>query len=51
MVLLAAGSLRENELELIRGALARHQGNVSAAAEALGIRPRTLYRKLKQLRG
>ena len=30
-----SGSLRENELELIRGALTRHQGNVSAAAEAL----------------
>ena len=47
----ASGSLKDNELEMIRGALARHQGNVSAAAEALGISRATLYRKLKQLRG
>lgn len=46
-----SGSLKDNELELISGALARHQGNVSAAAEALGISRATLYRKLKQLRG
>lgn len=43
-------SIRESELELIRGALAQHQGNVSAAADALGISRATLYRKLKQLR-
>ena len=45
-----AGSIRENELELIRQSLDTHQGNVSAAADALGISRATLYRKLKQLR-
>ena len=44
------GSIRENELEMIRQSLDSHQGNVSAAAEALGISRATLYRKLKQLR-
>lgn len=46
----AAGSIRENEQELIRQSLDSHQGNVSAAAETLGISRATLYRKLKQLR-
>jgi transcriptional regulator of acetoin/glycerol metabolism len=46
-----ASSIRENELKLIRDTLDRHQGNVSVAAEALGISRATLYRKLKQLRG
>ncbi|MFC6672881.1 sigma-54-dependent Fis family transcriptional regulator [Marinobacterium aestuariivivens] len=45
----AAGSLREAELAQIRDTLERHQGNVSAAASALGISRATLYRKLKQL--
>jgi sigma-54 dependent transcriptional regulator, acetoin dehydrogenase operon transcriptional activator AcoR len=45
-----AGSIRENELEMIRQSLDNHQGNVSAAADALGISRATLYRKLKQLR-
>ncbi|MDX1369297.1 sigma-54-dependent Fis family transcriptional regulator [Pseudomonas sp.] len=44
------GSIRESELELIRSSLERHQGNVSAAADSLGISRATLYRKLKQLR-
>ncbi|MCB2250946.1 sigma-54-dependent Fis family transcriptional regulator [Pseudomonas chlororaphis] len=46
----ATGSIREHQLELIRQALDDHRGNVSAAAEALGISRATLYRKLKQLR-
>ncbi|MFK0089551.1 sigma-54-dependent Fis family transcriptional regulator [Pseudomonas sp. NPDC090755] len=45
-----SGSIRDNEVELIRSALERHQGNVSAAAQALGISRATLYRKLKPLR-
>jgi transcriptional regulator of acetoin/glycerol metabolism len=45
-----SGSIRENELEMIRQSLDNHQGNVSAAADALGISRATLYRKLKQLR-
>ncbi len=45
-----AGSIRENELEMIRQSLDSHQGKVSAAADALGISRATLYRKLKQLR-
>ncbi|KAF1030580.1 MAG: Acetoin dehydrogenase operon transcriptional activator AcoR [Pseudomonas sp.] len=45
-----SGSIRENELELIRQSLDSHQGNVSVAADALGISRATLYRKLKQLR-
>ncbi|MDR2188513.1 MAG: sigma-54-dependent Fis family transcriptional regulator [Azonexus sp.] len=44
-----SGRIRENELELIRQSLERYQGNVSAAADALGISRATLYRKLKQL--
>lgn len=45
-----SGSIRENELELIRQSMDTHLGNVSAAANALGISRATLYRKLKQLR-
>ncbi|RMV29230.1 Transcriptional regulator of acetoin/glycerol metabolism [Pseudomonas sp. 43mfcvi1.1] len=45
-----SGSIRENELELIRQSLDTHNGNVSAAADTLGISRATLYRKLKQLR-
>lgn len=46
----SSGSIRENQLELIRQSLDTHQGNVSAAADTLGISRATLYRKLKQLR-
>jgi len=45
-----SGSIRMNELELIRQSLDTHHGNVSAAADTLGISRATLYRKLKQLR-
>ncbi len=44
-----SGRIRDNELEWIRQSLEQHQGNVSAAASALGISRATLYRKLKQL--
>ncbi|MBL8446792.1 MAG: sigma-54-dependent Fis family transcriptional regulator [Zoogloeaceae bacterium] len=40
--------LRSTELRLIRECLARHGGNVSAAARELGITRTTLYRKLRQ---
>ena len=40
--------LRSTELRLIRDCLARHGGNVSAAARELGITRTTLYRKLRQ---
>ncbi|MCU1724059.1 sigma-54-dependent Fis family transcriptional regulator [Pseudomonas sp. 5P_5.1_Bac1] len=42
-------NLRHNQHDLIRQALDRHHGNVSAAADALGISRATLYRKLKQM--
>ena len=41
------GSLQESEASLIRQTLDKHDGNVSAAASALGISRATLYRKLK----
>lgn len=44
------GMLHENEASLIRQALDKHDGNVSAAASALGISRATLYRKLKDVR-
>lgn len=44
------GLIRKHEDELIRESLARHDGNVAAAALTLGISRATLYRKLKRLR-
>lgn len=42
-------TLEAAERELIRKALKLHNGNRKATANALGISPRTLYRKLKEL--
>jgi len=44
----ASCDLRSTELRLIRDCLARHRGNVSAAARELGITRTTLYRKMRQ---
>ena len=41
-------TLDEAERHLIRKALARHQGNVSRAADALGVSRSALYRRLQQ---
>ena len=43
---LAAGRLQEVTASVIAAALARHRGNVSAAARALGISRNTIYRKM-----
>jgi transcriptional regulator with PAS, ATPase and Fis domain len=43
-----AGRLEDMALVAIREAIARHQGNLSAAARTLGISRNTLYRKLQQ---
>lgn len=45
-----AGALQDSEASLIRQALDKHDGNVSAAANFLGISRATLYRKLKDSR-
>jgi transcriptional regulator of acetoin/glycerol metabolism len=41
-------SLEEVECLLIKKALARHDGNVSRAAEALGLSRSALYRRLQR---
>ncbi len=42
-------TIEEAERELIRKAMGKFGGNRKESAEALGISPRTLYRKLKEL--
>jgi len=42
------GTLQRAECETVRAVLARHKGNVSAAAKDLGIARATLYRKMRQ---
>jgi transcriptional regulator of acetoin/glycerol metabolism len=44
----AAQSLRAAEGRLVGDTVARHKGNISAAARELGITRTTLYRKLRQ---
>jgi transcriptional regulator with PAS, ATPase and Fis domain len=41
-------SLEEVECLLVKKAMARHEGNVSAAADALGLTRSALYRRLKK---
>ena len=41
-------SLEEVECEMIRRALAEHNGRRKQAADSLGISERTLYRKIKE---
>jgi DNA-binding NtrC family response regulator len=41
-------NLKEAERRLIEKALRKYQGNRNRAAEALGINPSTLYRKIRQ---
>lgn len=43
-------SIHDKELELIKKALERNEGNRKNAAQELGISERTLYRKIKQLK-
>jgi transcriptional regulator of acetoin/glycerol metabolism len=41
-------TLAEAEEHLIRRALERHEGNISRAAEALGLSRSALYRRIEQ---
>ncbi|MBN3723017.1 sigma-54-dependent Fis family transcriptional regulator [Burkholderia sp. Ac-20379] len=47
----AATTLDAQQASLIDGTLARHQGNVSAAARELGLARNTVYRHLRRRRG
>lgn len=40
---------RDFQIEVIRSTIGRHQGNISAAAAALGLHRTNLYRKMRQL--
>jgi transcriptional regulator with PAS, ATPase and Fis domain len=41
-------SIQEKEIDLIKKALAKHNGKRKNAAKELGISERTLYRKIKE---
>ena len=41
-------NLEDNERRLVQEALSRHTGNVSRAAEALGITRAALYRRMQK---
>ena len=41
-------SLQDIEVDMIKKALAKHQGRRKAAAKELGISERTLYRKINE---
>ena len=44
-------SMKMYNLDLIEKVLKKHNGNRKAAAKELGISERTLYRKLKDIKG
>ena len=46
----ASATLEEIELDAIRAALARHGGNVIAAADELGMSRSALYRRMEKLK-
>jgi transcriptional regulator of acetoin/glycerol metabolism len=44
-----SGCLQDMEIQAIKSALARVNGNVSAAARLLGVSRNTIYRKIPEL--